>query len=418
MHLAPTERQQRLRAELRTYFRELMPDGPPSAGDPARQRALLRRIGADGLLGLGWPVAYGGQGRGADEQFVFFDEAYRAGAPVSMVTLNTVGPTLMKYGSERQKDFFLPRILSGDLVFAIGYSEPSAGTDLASLRTRAVRQAGSGTGTGTGTGSESGFGAGAGEGAGAAGAEGGHWRIDGQKIFTSNAQNADWIWLACRTDPDAPRHRGISILLVPTDAPGFSWTPIETVGGQTTTATYYDGIRVPAGNLVGEENGGWGLITSQLNHERVALAAIGMQAEDFYAAALEAARTPDPVTGRRRVDEPWVRFQLAEAHARLAASRLLNWRLVGDLGAAGPAPGDASGVKVMGTESAVAVFRICQHIVGADAWVRSGSPGAFGAGELERMNRAAQINTFGGGVSEVQREIVATMRLGMKRGRR
>ncbi|MGW7606143.1 acyl-CoA dehydrogenase family protein [Streptomyces sp. NPDC054766] len=400
MHLAPTERQQRLRAELRTYFRDLMPDGPPPADDPARQRALLRRIGADGLLGLGWPVEYGGQGRGADEQFVFFDEAYRAGAPISMVTLNTVGPTLMRYGSDEQKDSFLPRILSGDLVFAIGYSEPSAGTDLASLRTRAVREAAAGGSTGP------------------AGAEGGHWRIDGQKIFTSNAQNADWIWLACRTDPDAPKHRGISILLVPTDAPGFSWTPIETVGGQTTTATYYDGIRVPAGNLVGEENGGWGLITSQLNHERVALAAIGMQAEDFYAAALEAARTPDPVTGRRRVDEPWVRFQLAEVHARLAASRLLNWRLVGDAGAGGPAPGDASGVKVMGTESAVAVYRMCQHIVGTDALVRSGSPGAFGGGELERMNRAAQINTFGGGVSEVQREIVATMRLGMRRGRR
>lgn len=398
MHLAPTERQQRLRAELRAYFRDLMPEGPPPADDPVRQRALLRRIGADGLLGLGWPVAYGGEGRGADEQFVFFDEAYRAGAPVSMVTLNTVGPTLMKYGSEAQKETFLPRILSGDLVFAIGYSEPSAGTDLASLRTRAVREPAVSTDP---------------EGAG-----GGHWRIDGQKIFTSNAQNADWIWLACRTDPDAPRHQGISIVLVPTDAPGFSWTPIETVGGQTTTATYYDGIRVSAANLVGEENGGWGLITNQLNHERVALAAIGMQAEDFYAAALEAARTPDQVTGRRRVDEPWIRFQLAEVHARLAASRLLNWRLVGDVGAGRLAPGDASGVKVAGTESAVATYRMCQHIVGADALVRSGSPGAFGSGELERMNRAAQINTFGGGVSEVQREIVATMRLGMERGRR
>ncbi|MFF4350557.1 acyl-CoA dehydrogenase family protein [Streptomyces sp. NPDC001530] len=425
MHLAPTERQQRLRAELRTYFRDLMPDGPPPADDPGRQRALLRRIGADGLLGLGWPVAYGGQGRGADEQFVFFDEAYRAGAPVSMVTLNTVGPTLMKYGSEEQKAFFLPRILSGDLVFAIGYSEPSAGTDLAALRTRAVREGegvenlgGAGAG---GAGGEGGAGEGV-EGEGGAGGDGSgagaYWRIDGQKIFTSNAQNADWIWLACRTDPDAPKHQGISIILVPTDAPGFSWTPIRTVGGLTTTATYYDGVRVPLSNLVGEENGGWGLITNQLNHERVALAAIGMQAEDFYAAALQAARTPDPVTGRRRIDEPWVRFRLAEVHARLAASRLLNWRLVGDVAAGGPAPGDASGVKVVGTESAVAVYRMCQEIVGADALVRSGSPGVFGDGELERMNRAAQINTFGGGVSEVQREIVATMRLGMRRGRR
>ncbi|MEV0526761.1 acyl-CoA dehydrogenase family protein [Streptomyces sp. NPDC050439] len=400
MHLAPTERQERLRAELRSYFRDLMPGGPPQGGDLEGQRRLLRRIGADGMLGLGWPVEYGGQGRGPDEQFVFFDEAYRAGAPVSMVTLNTVGPTLMKYGTEEQKAAFLPRILSGELVFAIGYSEPSAGTDLASLRTRALRETD-----------------------GRAGTPGGTWVIDGQKIFTSNAQNADWIWLACRTDPEAPKHQGISIILVPTDAPGFSWTPIETVGGLTTTATYYDGIRVPAANLVGEENGGWGLITNQLNHERVALAAIGMQAEDFYAAALAFARTPDPVTGERRIDAPWVRSRLAEAQARLAATRLLNWRLVGDVGAGALAPGDASGVKFVGTESAVEVYRICQEVTGEAGLVRSGSPGSLtlgtaAEGELERMNRAAQINTFGGGVSEVQREIVATMRLGMRRGRR
>ncbi|MFJ7943050.1 acyl-CoA dehydrogenase family protein [Streptomyces sp. NPDC096354] len=400
MHLAPTVRQQQLRAELRTYFRDVITGPDVASGtdvtsgtrasradEPAEQRRLLRRIGADGMLGLGWPVEYGGQGHGPDEQFVFFDEAYRAGAPVSMVTLNTVGPTLMKYGTEAQKAYFLPRILNGDLVFAIGYSEPEAGTDLAALRTRAVR-------------------------------DGDAWVIDGQKIFTSNAQHADWIWLACRTDPDADKHKGISIVLVPTDAPGFAWTPIETVGGLTTTATYYDGIRVPVTNLVGEENGGWGLITNQLNHERVALAAIGMQAEEFYEAVLAHARTPDPVSGRRPVDEPWVRSRLAEAYARLAATRLLNWRLVGDVGAGSLAPGEASGVKFLGTESAVEVYRMCQEIAGETGLVRGGSLGSFGDGELERMNRAAQINTFGGGVSEVQREIVATMRLGMKRGKR
>ncbi|MFB8106174.1 MULTISPECIES: acyl-CoA dehydrogenase family protein [unclassified Streptomyces] len=409
MHLAPTERQQQLRTELRAYFAAVLPEGGDWRDDPGEQRRLLRRIGADGMLGLGWPVAYGGQGRGADEQFVFFDEAYRAGAPVSMVTLNTVGPTLMKYGTEQQKAYFLPRILSGDLVFAIGYSEPEAGTDLAALRTRAVR---------SGEGGEDGEGGEGGEG----GENGGGWVIDGQKVFTSNAQQADWIWLACRTDPDAPKHRGISIILVPTDDPGFSWTPIETVGGLTTTATYYDGVRVPAANLVGAENGGWGLITDQLNHERVALAAIGMQAEDFYEEALAHARTPDPATGRRRIDEPWVRARLAEAYARLAATRLLNWRLVGAVGAGALAPGEASGVKFAGTESAVEVYRMCQEVVGEAAFLRRGSPGCFGAGgdrgELERMNRAAQINTFGGGVSEVQREIVATMRLGMTRGKR
>lgn len=392
MHLAPTEGQLRLRAELREYFEDLLPDAVPE--DPGRQRELLRRIGADGLLGLGWPVEFGGQGRGPDEQFVFFDEAYRAGAPVSMVTLNTVGPTLMKYGTREQKDYFLPRILKGEIVFAIGYSEPEAGTDLAALRTRAVREGDEGGERGSGTG------------------DGGHWVVDGQKIFTSNAQNADWIWLACRTDPEAAKHQGISIILVPTGAPGFSWTPLHTVGGLTTTATYYDSVRVPAGNLVGPENGGWGLITNQLNHERVALAAIGMQAEDFYEAALAHARTPDPVTGDRPADLPWVRSRLAEAHARLAAVRLLNWRLVQDVGGGTLAPGDASGVKFLGTESTVEVYRMCQEVVGEEALVRG--PAAFAGGELERMNRAAQINTFGGGVSEVQREIVAMMRLGMK----
>ncbi|MGW2403527.1 acyl-CoA dehydrogenase family protein [Streptomyces sp. NPDC001739] len=469
MYLAPTACQERLRAELRAYFRDVMPDVMPD-GVPegaAAQRAVLRRIGADGMLGLGWPREYGGQGRGPDEQFVFFDEAYRAGVPVSMVTLNTVGPTLMKYGTRRQKEFFLPRILRGEIVFAIGYTEPEAGTDLAALRTRAVREPASdaegregpsGGANGGGGGREAGGGAGdevggpAGGGAGvevgaevgaelgaeagvpvggrtgrevgreagreAGGEVDGHWLINGAKTFTSNAHQADWIWLACRTDPDAPKHKGISIILVPTDAPGFSWTPIETVGGLRTTATYYDDVRVPAGHLVGAENAGWQLITNQLNHERVALAAIGMQAEDAYRAALEHARTADPQTGERPADRPWVRSRLAEVHARLAATRLLNWRLVGEVGAGTLSPGDASGVKFAGTESAVEVYRMCQEVVGEAALVRAGSPGAYGDGELERMNRAAQINTFGGGVSEVQREIVATMRLGMRRGRR
>ncbi|MEE4420880.1 acyl-CoA dehydrogenase family protein [Streptomyces bugieae] len=432
MHLAPTARQERLRAELRAYFRDVMPNGVPA--DTAAQRAVLRRIGGDGMLGLGWPTEYGGRGRGPDEQFVFFDEAYRAGAPVSMVTLNTVGPTLMKYGTRRQKEFFLPRILRGEIVFAIGYTEPEAGTDLAALRTRAVRvrasdtegRQGPGGENGGGSGGGAGDGSGSGAAVGAAGEGDGHWLINGAKIFTSNAHQADWIWLACRTDPDAPKHKGISIILVPTGATGFSWTPIETVGGLRTTATYYDDVRVPAGNLVGEENAGWQLITNQLNHERVALAAIGMQAEDAYRAALEHARTADPETGERPADRPWVRSRLAEVHARLAATRLLNWRLVGEVGAGRLSPGDASGVKFAGTESAVEVYRMCQEVVGDAALVRAGSPGAFGDGggngggdgELERMNRAAQINTFGGGVSEVQREIVATMRLGMRRGRR
>lgn len=390
MHLAPTPAQEALRAELRAYFSRLITPDVRAALDAegesggATTRRVRRQMGADGWLGLGWPVEYGGRGQGPETQFIFFDEAYRAGAPVSMVTLNTVGPTLMKYGSEEQKKYFLPRIVSGEIIFAIGYSEPEAGTDLAALRTKAVR-------------------------------DGDSWVINGQKIFTSTAQSADWIWLACRTDPDAPKHRGITMILVPTTDPGFSWTPIVTVGGMTTTATYYDNVRVPYTNLVHAENRGWSLITNQLNHERVALAALGMQAEDFFADVLEWARTTEIEDGVRVVDQPWVQLKLAETYARLAAVRLLGWRLVHDVGDNTLNAGDASGVKFFGTEGAIEVYRNLLEIVGPDALLRPGAPGAFSAGRLEAMNRRAQINTFGGGVSEVQREIVAMVRLGMTR---
>src|SRR5919106_855425 len=230
MHIDLTPEQRSLRDELRSYFDSIPRTHGRTAWNEPRApdyREVCRRLGRDGWLGIGWPVEYGGQGRGPVEQLIFFEEAERARVPMPVIALNTVGPTLMRFGTQKQKDFFLPRILTGEVDFAIGYTEPEAGTDLASLRTRAVR-------------------------------DGDEDVVNGSKVFTSGANQADFIWLAVRTDPAAPKHRGISILLVPTDAPGFSWTPIVTVGGLTTTATYYDGIRVPAGNLVGEENGGWG----------------------------------------------------------------------------------------------------------------------------------------------------------------
>jgi alkylation response protein AidB-like acyl-CoA dehydrogenase len=393
VHLAPTPAQDALRAELREYFARLItPDVRRALEAEGEQggettRRIRRQLGADGWLGIGWPVEYGGQGKGPEMQFIFFDEAYRAGAPVSMVTLNTVGPTLIKYGSDEQKQYFLPKILAGEIIFAIGYSEPSAGTDLASLQTKAVR-------------------------------EGDEWVINGQKIFTSTAQGADWIWLACRTDTEAPKHKGITMILVPTNDPGFAWTPIVTVGGMTTTATYYDNIRVPYTNLVYEENRGWNLITNQLNHERVALAALGMQAEDFFEEVLAWAKETEVEDGVRVIDQPWVQLKFAETYARLSAVRMFSWRLVHDVGNNTLNAGDASGVKFFGTEGAIEVYRNLMEIVGPDALLRPGAPGAFSDGYLEAMNRRAQINTFGGGVSEVQREIVAMVRLGMTKVKR
>jgi 3-oxocholest-4-en-26-oyl-CoA dehydrogenase alpha subunit len=391
MRLEETPEQQALRKELREYFTDLLTDdvraqlGGAGEGGPM-YRQMVRRMGADGWLGIGWPQAYGGQGRPATDQFIFFDEVQRAGAPFPFVTINTVGPTIMAFGSEEQKQFFLPAIVSGELVFAIGYTEPEAGTDLASLRTRAER-------------------------------DGDEYLINGSKIFTSQANDSDYIWLACRTNPDAPKHKGISIIAVPTSAPGFSWTIIRTVGRTTTCATYYDNIRVPVGARIGPENEGWRMITTQLNHERVGLAAMGGPAYRLWDEVLAWSRSTPAGDGsdRRMVDLPWVQTDLARSHARLAAMRLLNWRMAGSLEAGEITAADSSAVKVYGTECLIDVFRTLLGVLGPVGYLRAGSPGAVLHGQIELMARSAQINTFGGGVNDVQREIIAAAGLGMAR---
>ena len=392
MYLDYTTEQKKLRQQLRQYFARLLPDdvrtelGGPGEGGPLYRR-LVRQMGADGWLGIGWPREHGGQGRPPTDQFIFFDEAQRAGAPIPFVTLNTVGPTLMRFGSDDQKARFLPGILGGEIHFAIGYTEPEAGTDLASLRTRAVR-------------------------------DGDEYVVNGSKIFTSGANDADYIWLAVRTDPDAPKHKGISILLVPTASPGFKASPIVTVGGVRTNATYYDDLRVPAANLVGRENEGWRMITTQLNHERVGLAAMGGMAHRLWDEVLAWAAATPADGGATVLDQPWVQMDLARTHARLEAMKLLNWRMTADTAAGTLNPGDSSAVKVYGTECLIDVYRTLLGILGPLGYLPASESGAVLHGDLERAARAAQVNTFGGGVNEVQREIVASVGLGMARAPR
>ncbi len=403
MHLAETPEQQALRKELREYFAALLtPEvrAELGAGGEGSElfRTVVRRMGADGWLGLGWPVEYGGQGRPATDQFILFDEVQRAHAPFPFVTVNTVGPALMAHGTEEQKAAYLPGILNGEINFAIGYTEPEAGTDLASLRTSAVL-------------------------------DGDEWVINGNKVYTSGANQADYIWLACRTDVDAPKHQGISIIIVPTDSPGFSWTPIVTVGDVMTTATYYTDVRVPAANVVGEMNAGWKLITMQLNHERVGLAALSGLTERLVDDVTDWARvtpaggalvdaTGDGAQAGNVIDLPWVQMDLARCRALLDATRLMTWKLVRAVSDNTLGPAEASAVKVFGTESAVEVYRLLQGILGASAHLRDGSPGAMLHGELVRAARAAHINTFGGGFNLIQRQLVATAGLGLARDRR
>ncbi|HUD36258.1 MAG TPA: acyl-CoA dehydrogenase family protein [Streptosporangiaceae bacterium] len=390
MHLTYTPEQDKLAAELRAYFAELMTPqrraalagGDGDYGGGSAYRDVVRQLGADGWLTLSWPAEFGGRGASVTDQLIFTDEAAVAGVPVPFLTINTVGPTIMRFGTDEQKAFYLPRIAAGELHFSIGYSEPEAGTDLAALRTRAVR-------------------------------DGDEYLINGQKMWTSLISYADYVWLACRTDPQAPRHRGLSIIIVPTDAPGFSWTPVPTLAGIATSATYYADVRVPAGNLVGTENQGWSLITNQLNHERVALTSAAPMQTALREVRDWAANTRR-ADGQRVIDAEWVQLNLARVHAKTEVLKLLNWQVAGQADAGQSLhPAAASATKVYGTELTIEACRLLMEVLGTDATVSTGSPGALLAGRIERMQRSALILTFGGGTNEIQRDIIAGAALGL-----
>jgi len=385
MHLALTGEQQELKDRLRSYFAGLVAEDE-GVDDPGSSYArLIRRMGHDGWLGLGWPVEFGGQGRGPIDQMIFVEESHWAGVPLPLLTLNSVGPTLMSLGTDEQKERILPGILRGEVHFSIGYTEPTAGTDLASLRTRAVR-------------------------------DGDEYVITGEKLYTSAIQYADYVWLAARTDPDAPKHKGLSVLIVPTDAPGFHWTPLRTVAGEFTSATFYDAVRVPAANLVGGENEGWRLITNQLNHERVAICPVSGILRSI--ADVEAwARAQTLADGTRVIDRQWVQVHLARLRARAEFLKLINWKLAWAADK-GLNPADASATKVFGTEFALEAYRLLSEIVGQAGYLPQGSPGAVLRGGLERSSRSQTIFTFGGGTNEVQRDIIAMIGLGMPRAPR
>lgn len=381
-----TPEQHALRHKVRDYFQALMtPDmraqlRGKEGGELFRQ--TIRQMGRDGWLAVGWPKAHGGQGYAATEQLIFFEEANIAGAPLPFVTISTVGPALMAHGSELQKERFLPGIAAGEIMFAIGYSEPDAGSDLAVLKTSARQD-------------DEGF------------------LVNGNKLWTSGAESADFVWLAARTDPTQARHKGISLLIVDTTTPGFSHTLIHTVGTPT-AATYYDNVRVPNEMLVGELHGGWKLITSQLNHERLGLGTWSDKVVALFRRVYLWARARDE-QGRRAMDKAWVRSSLAECYARLEAMRLINMRIAADLELDRMSVALSSTTKVFGSESAIEILRKLAAIVGANGSMRSGSAATLLEGDLEYELRSATTLTFGGGTNEIQRELIAQFGLGMPR---
>ena len=389
MYVDFTPEQQELRGKIRDYFDGLMTpavrEGLSREVGGQCYKDVIRRIGKDGWLGVGWPKEWGGQGFTGIEQLIFLDEARRAGAPLPFVTLNTVGPALMRHGSEEQKKKFLPLILGGEVHFAIGYSEPGAGTDLAALSTKAERI-------------------------------GDEYLVNGTKMYTSGANDADYIWLAVRTDPEARKHKGISILISETDQPGFRVAPIFTVGDGRTNMTYYEDVRVPVNMRVGDENARWQLITTQLNYERIGLGVWGCIAQRLVSDVIDFARTTTSDDGRPLIEQAWVQTALAEAYARTDAAKVMNWRMAWELEAGKLDPARASSVKVFGTEELTEIYRLLLDVLGTPGLLRANSPGAVLRGEIELQYRACQINTFGGGVNEIQRQIVAMMGLGLPRG--
>ena len=391
MYIGYNDEQEALRRELRAYYDKLLTPDVRTAlreghGVGEAMRAVVRQMGEDGWLGIGWPTEYGGQGRSAIEQFIFFDESMRVGAPVPMLTINTVGPTIYQHGSQEQKDFYLPKILKGEVHFCVGYTEPNAGTDLASLQTRADP-------------------------------DGDDYVINGQKVFTSLASDADWIWLATRTDQDAPKHGGLSMFLVDMKTPGIKAEPMDLLSSHDICTTFFDDVRVPKSQLVGGLNKGWKLITGQLNHERVTICSPGML-ESVYDDVLEWARETKLVDGRRVIDQEWAQISLARVHAGLEFLRLANWKVAwqgtqGELSVA-----DASGIKVFGTEWYLESLRLMMEIMGQRSYLRPSSRETLLAGHIETMYRSLVILTFGGGTNEIQRDLIGMFGLGLPRAPR
>jgi alkylation response protein AidB-like acyl-CoA dehydrogenase len=384
MFIELTPEQRELQAELRQYFSNLISAEEAKEMEVDRHgkayRAVIKRLGSDGKLGVGWPKEYGGLGFGPIEQQIFVNEAARADVPLPAVTLQTVGPTLQHYGSDYQKKKFLPAILAGEVHFAIGYTEPEAGTDLASLRTTAIRH-------------------------------GDEYIVNGQKIFTTGAHDADYLWLACRTDPEAVKHKGISMLIVDTTDPGYSWTPIIlSDGAHHTNATYFNDVRVPADMLVGEENAGWRLITTQLNHERVMLGPAGKVA-GVYDRLHDWASKPGS-DGVTPLDHDDVRRLLGEIRAIWRINELLNWQVAASGETIDIA--DAAATKVFSTERIQKVGRIAEEIVG-----KYGNPADSQTADLlnwlDSQTKRNLVITFGGGVNEVMREQIAASGLKVPR---
>ena len=389
MDLTFTPEEEAFRQEVRDFFKENLPedisDAVRNGGELTKE--MMERYHAvlnkKGWLATTWPVEYGGPPWGPVERHIFDEESCRAYAPrIVPFGLNMLGPVLQKFGSQEQKDHYLPRILDGTDWWCQGYSEPGAGSDLASLKTRAVR-------------------------------DGDEWVINGQKTWTTLGQHADWIFCLCRTDPDAKQQLGISFILVDLKTPGIEMRPIKLIeGGHEVNEVFFTDVRVPYGNLVGEENQGWTIAKYLLTHERTGIAGVGfsMQAlEEVKALARKTMRSGKPLS-----EDPLFAARIAQAEVDLEAMKITNLRMLFQAqkqGAPGP---ETSILKIKGTVINQELRDLARRALGPSA---APFPGHITDGNLAlapagHANNAARYfnnrkTSIFGGSNEIQRNILS-----------
>jgi alkylation response protein AidB-like acyl-CoA dehydrogenase len=387
-----TPEQKQLERDVKAYFEknatlELHQEidrFPEGEGPLCKQ--FVRKLGEDGWMGIGWPKEYGGQGRSSIDQYIFFDLAlgyYHI--PIPMLALMTVGPTIMRVGTEEQKRKILPAILRGECVIAIGYTEPEAGTDLMSLKTTAIR-------------------------------DGDHYVINGQKTFTSMGHSCDYFWLAVRTDPKAAKkYMGLSILLVDARTPGITVEPIKTMANLQLNHEFFENVRVPKESLIGQENKGAEYLFMQLAHERVMLVPHSFSLRAIRDAARWASQTK--FNGKTVLDQPWVRGRLVDMALESEVLKLLNYRVAWMLTRGELPMVESSMIKVFGSEHIRRATDVALQVMGLYGQLETGSKWVPARGRPEHVYRMQVLLTFGGGTNEVLRDMMAMMGLGLPRSR-
>jgi alkylation response protein AidB-like acyl-CoA dehydrogenase len=335
-----------------------------------------------GWWGLAWPKEYGGLEKSAIEQWIFIDELESAGVPMLPLTVTSVAPTIMRVGTEEQKSTWLPRITNAEIDFAVGYSEPEAGTDLASLRTRAEL-------------------------------DGDEWVVNGQKMWNTMAHNATHNWLAVRTEPDAPKHKGISMIIVPMDAPGITVQGIYVWPGLRTNALFLDNVRVPRSNVIGERGMGFYYAAMALNFERLSIGSIGMARRQFRN-LVQTVRELE-VDGKPLRRDPWVRDQLARLQVQIDAARMVGLETAWALDQGRVPAAESSMAKIFVSELSQRIADVGTQILGLNGQTHPNEPAALVHGRLQWMYRIAPMLAFGGGTNEIQRDIIGFMGYGLPR---